>query len=766
MKRACRAATILLAVGLVLSVFGGAIAVAAESSDLGEYYDDSHSPEYKTFEELSGKKVAMLTGAPFEELIKSKAPGVSEFSYYNNMPDLVMALKGGKIDAFLTNNAIASLSINRSPEQAIFPHSLNSGVFGFAFEKGSSERAVWQEAYDSIPKQDIDKLWNKWTGADDSVKTIPKQDWPGNNGTVDVAVCDTLEPMSYMGQNGEIIGFDVEMLLLMAQKLDVHINFHGMEFQAILSSVQSGKAQIGAGSIIATDERKQAVDFIEYYPAAFVLVVRDKKAQAQNLEYYKNMEIKSVGVVTGTIYPHAVLERYPDAELQYYNSDADMVNALISNKVDAISMDEPMARYIVTQEEEVVLYPEIFEEMDYGMAFSKSPKGERLCDAFSEFIERLTNDGTLEKLQNKWLDRADLSTVEMEDYREYPDVNGVINLAIEQYPPFIFRRGDIICGYEAELVLMFCKENGYALRIHEMNFDGILPSLQSGKCDIAANSIIITDERKENVLFSEPHYHGGLVILVRREKSSSVSGNDFLSSIKESFNKTFIREQRWRLFVEGISRTLLITVSAIVLGTILGFMIYLLCRKGNPVANFFTGIFVWLIKGMPMVVLLMILYYILFGKSSISGTAVSIIGFTLVFGVSVFGMIKSGVAAVSIGQTEAAYALGYNDWQTFFKIVLPQALPYFIPSFKGEVTSTLKATAIVGYVAVQDLTKMGDIVRSRTYEAFFPLIAVAVVYFILDALLKFFINRIEIIIDPTRRRKEDILKGVKTNDRA
>ena len=100
-----------------------------------------------------------------------------------------------------------------------------------------------------------------------------------------------------------------------------------------------------------------------------------------------------------------------------------------------------------------------------------------------------------------------------------------------------------------------------------------------------------------------------------------------------------------------------------------------------------------------------------------------------------FAMLKSGVGAVDKGQTEAAWALGYSDRRAFFRVVLPQALPHFFPAYKGEITATIKATAIVGYVAVQDLTKMGDIVRSRTYDAFFPLIAVAVIYFILAWLI-------------------------------
>ena len=109
----------------------------------------------------------------------------------------------------------------------------------------------------------------------------------------------------------------------------------------------------------------------------------------------------------------------------------------------------------------------------------------------------------------------------------------------------------------------------------------------------------------------------------------------------------------------------------------MGFGMFLLSRKGNRVADRVTRFIVWLVQG----------------------------------------MLKTGVGAVDTGQTEAAYALGFSDRQTFFRIVLPQALPHIMPTFTGQVTTLIKATAIVGYIAVQDLTKMGDLIRSRTYEA-------------------------------------------------
>lgn len=126
--------------------------------------------------------------------------------------------------------------------------------------------------------------------------------------------------------------------------------------------------------------------------------------------------------------------------------------------------------------------------------------------------------------------------------------------------------------------------------------------------------------------------------------------------------------------------------------------------------------------------------------------------------------MKMGVGTIDRGQYEAAYALGYSSRRTFFQVVLPQAVPHVLPAYRGEIVSLIKATAIVGYIAVQDLTKVGDIVRSRTYEAFFPLIAVSVIYFLLEGLLGFLVKKIQIGTNPRKRKPEKILKGAEIHD--
>ena len=297
-----------------------------------------------------------------------------------------------------------------------------------------------------------------------------------------------------------------------------------------------------------------------------------------------------------------------------------------------------------------------------------------------------------------------------------------------------------------------------------VSFDGILPSIQAGKADFSAAGITITEERAESVYFSDPYYEGGTMFAVLKTEQLAAGGTSILGGIRNSFNKTFIREDRWKLFLQGILNTLLITVLSMLCGTALGFLVFMLCRKGGRMANGITRFTMWLVQGMPVVVLLMILFYIVFSRAAISGLLVSVIGFTLTFGAAVIDLLKMGVGAVDPGQYEAASAMGYTDRRAFFLIVLPQALPHVLPAYKGEVAELIKATSIVGYITVLDLTKMGDIVRSRTYEAFFPLITVTIIYFLLEGLFGRLISRIEVRLDPKKRKQEKILKGVQTDD--
>ena len=155
---------------IVLLLMVAAMGLAGAQADSA-----ASQPEFTDYADLSGKTVSMLTGAPFEELVRSKVPDVGAFSSFNNMADILLALKSGKTDAFLINNAIATLAVNRDPELALFPQNLQDGAFGSAFAKGNSRRDAWQAAFDAIPEAQIQAAWDKWTGRTRASRRCPNR---------------------------------------------------------------------------------------------------------------------------------------------------------------------------------------------------------------------------------------------------------------------------------------------------------------------------------------------------------------------------------------------------------------------------------------------------------------------------------------------------------------------------------------------------------------------------------------------------------------
>ena len=147
-------------------------------------------------------------------------------------------------------------------------------------------------------------------------------------------------------------------------------------------------------------------------------------------------------------------------------------------------------------------------------------------------------------------------------------------------------------------------------------------------------------------------------------------------------------------------------------------------------------------RGVPQLVILMIMFYVVLAETGFTATAVAVISFSLVFAAYVCEMFRSSILALGKGQVEAGIALGFTPMQTFFYIIAPQAIRNVMPVYKGEAVSLFKSTSIVGYIAIVDLTKASDLVRSRTFDAFFPLIVIAIIYFVLAWLLGKFLDRL------------------------
>ena len=490
----------------------------------------------------------------------------------------------------------------------------------------------------------------------------------------------------------------------------------------------------------------------------------------------------TLGLPLSSAADEAVEAQLPLAKVVHYNDNLMGFMDVASGRIDAYIYDEYELKLSLENGVEGVRIMDEYLDRALSICWGISPVSQipGLEDAANRFIAEAKADGLIDDMLRRWVSDAERTMPDIA-----PPVDPRFHLVVGTsgiVMPFSYYEGDELTGFDIEMARRFAQWLGADVRFEVYDYSGIVAAAVTGKVDVVMANLQYSDERAEaGMIFTDELYPDHNAVLIRDDSGIAAAATDgtdgpgggtstvgedaptgALGRIGASFEKTFIREDRWKLFVQGILTTLLITVLSALFGTALGFGVFMLCRNGNAVANAVTRFCLWLVQGMPVVVLLMILYYVIFGSVTISGGVVAVIGFTLIFGAAVFGLLKMGVGAVEVGQYEAAYALGYSNLRTFFRIILPQALPHVLPAYRGELVGLSKATAIVGYIAVQDLTKMGDIVRSRTYEAFFPLIAVTVIYFALEGLLGFLVSRIGVNTDPKKRSPRRILKDIDT----
>ena len=472
----------------------------------------------------------------------------------------------------------------------------------------------------------------------------------------------------------------------------------------------------------------------------------------KELTSLEQIEKMRIGVWAMSDNNNLIQKKIPGAKNYFYfNASIDGVAAVKSNKIDCYIEDEPIVRLLANRNTGVKVAPIIVQQFKYGIVLRKNSP---LTPKFEKVINDFRNRGILDDLKKLWLGKDDSKkTIESIPKQTWEGKNGTLKFynSADSEPLSYYGANQTLIGYEVHLVYLIAKELDMKVIPTVTQFDSLIPALQSGKADIVLSCMTITDERKETVDMV-PYYDSGFAVLVRDE--NSVSNLSFFESLKDSFQKTFIVENRWLLIFKGLGITITISLVSGFLGFIFGFVLILIYRKNNKFISLIIKTFVSLIDGIPSVVLLMVLYYVIFGSVNISPILVSVLAFTLCFGSVCFELIENGIQAVNIGQEEAAKAIGYTDFQSFLKIVFPQAARQFLPLLKREFITMVKMTSVVGYVSCIDLTKASDLIRARTMEAFFPLIATAVIYYIIAHLMIFALNKFEISLDPKRRERK------------
>ncbi|MDY5992988.1 MAG: amino acid ABC transporter permease [Bacilli bacterium] len=211
---------------------------------------------------------------------------------------------------------------------------------------------------------------------------------------------------------------------------------------------------------------------------------------------------------------------------------------------------------------------------------------------------------------------------------------------------------------------------------------------------------------------------------------------NFINNVYKQFYQTLVEQDRYRFILEGLGKTLIIAFFAVILGVILGGLVALIRNyheetKKAKLANFISKLYVTIIRGTPAVLQLMIIYYVIFRTVDINTILVGVIAFGINSGAYVSEIIRAGINSIDRGQKEAADSLGLTYRETMKSIILPQAIRNVLPALSNEFITLLKETSVAGYIGIIELVKAADIIASGTYNYFFPLIIIAIIYLIL-----------------------------------
>ena len=684
------------------------------------------------------------------------------YDAFNDAPSMVEALRLGKVDAVPLDTVVLRRWAANCPGEFEVVAAFADNPYGYFFQKGSPLRsrvnAILAEMKSSGA---LNRIVSKWCDAPVMDDIVPepfphRRDYTGRNGTFRLATTGDYEPGSFV-RGGELVGFDIDIAKWIACELDMEFEAANITVSALVPAVQSGKADMGGGCITITDSRAEVVDFSEcYLNDGFSLMVKNPAWKGRGaIRTAADLRGRHVAHMSSDFHKKELLALEPGIAFDPYSEYAFAIESLRQGKIDAISLGKTYADIWMAK------FPGefkiAFEYADDVCCFLL-PKNSDLKRKVDAEIRKMNAAGETAAIIRKWADGAKSGvSPELPAFPPPPaDAPEVRVACAAQAEPWCFVANDGLAGIDLEILSAVAQHLGLRLKPKIFSWGGMVDCVNAGRCEIANGGIYTAGRTFPTVDASEKYADERMCVLVRNEgfKGRGMGLTAFAKSLQASFIRTFVTEDRWKMLANGFGVTLLITFLSALFGTALAFPVWLARTSRMRLVSSLAKAYIAILQGTPVLVLLMILFYIVFGTVDIDGLWVAVIGFGLNLSAYAGEMLRSGVDSVPRGQTEAALALGYTPRRAFFRFVLPQAVRTVLPVYRGELIGLLKMTSIVGYIAIGDLTKASDLVRSRTYESFFPIITTAFIYFLASWLLAFVLERLGRRLDPAASRRK------------
>jgi polar amino acid transport system substrate-binding protein len=616
----------------------------------------------------------------------------------------------------------------------------------------------------------LQRLRQKWVDAKYSVTpTLPATDTTATNGVLKMGTCANLEPFSFQS-NGKLTGLDIELSQLIAQQLGKKVEIVDMSFEALIPALQSGKIDFALSNFNVTDERKKLINFSDPYIAndISVLVRRTDLPSSSGTKPEKTGELlrtaddlkdKRIGVLLGSVHDTYATKQYPQATILQYKSPSDLILAVKSGKVNAAFYTHETLLDVLRQDKELALLGKPLFSVPIAVGFNKG--NDVLKNQFNTFLRQLKSNGQFNDMVTRWILQGNTRMPKVDGTK----TNGrlVIGIVSDKGMPFTIIKDNTMIGFDVELAERFATYLGKEPVFVDMEFGSLIAAASTNKIDAIFSTLMITDERKKQIAFSDTYYElGASVFALKTNVAGGVADGSatkpaapsFLSNLITSFQSNIIHEKRYLLILDGLKTTVVISIFATLFGTLLGALVCFMRMAKSRLLSAPAKIYIAILRGTPVLVLLMLIFYVVFASININPVIVAVIAFGMNFAAYTAEIFRTGIEGVEKGQTEAGISLGFTKASTFFHIVLPQMVRRILPVYKGEFISLVKMTSIVGYIAVQDLTKASDIIRSRTFDAFFPLVMVAILYFLISWVLMQSLEYLERITDPKFKKRK------------
>lgn len=479
-----------------------------------------------------------------------------------------------------------------------------------------------------------------------------------------------------------------------------------------------------------------------------------KMAQNVTVACVDDLEGKNIGVqigTTGDIYAKSYEGDEAGTKITRFNKGTDAVQALKQGKVDCVIIDEQPALAFINKNSDLSILEEEFAMEEYAICVAKD--NQELTANINKALQTLKENGTLAAIINNYIGEDTKGKSPYQSPEGIVRENGTLTMATNvAFPPYEYYENGAATGIDVDMAQAVADQLGMELVVSDMEFDSVIIAVQSGKADIGVSGMTVTEDRLKNIDFTESYTTAKQVIIVN-------NGTAALEvSLGEKFHQTFIEQGRWKYIPEGLLNTLIITICAGILGIILGFILAVIRVTHDrneektamlKVLNGIAKVYLTVFRGTPMMVQLLIMYYVVFASVKVNPLFAAVLAFGLNSGAYVAEAVRAGIMSIETGQFEAGRSLGFTYGQTMVHIILPQAVKNALPAMCNEFIALLKESSIVGYIGLMDLTKAGDIIRSNTYEAMIPLCSVAVVYLLIVMILTAGVSRLE------RRLKKD-----------